>query len=138
MSKQVFILVISFLISTWTLQGRDNPMILNSTCTLEARSMHEGEILITWKSKDLPRRADKFVLYRICNDEVIKVVEEFDINKREDGQTFMTVDKERSAWTSYQLVVVDRKGNVTQSNRIDLIPDSQDTSHIESTLASCN
>lgn len=135
--KLVYLLTMSLCLSVGTMQANDDPLSYNSTSTLEASIMHHGDVLIVWQTKDLPRRSDRFVLYKICNDEILSIVESLDIKSRKDGQQFMVVDTESSPFASYQLVLLDKKGNVRQSRTVDLESD-QSLISIKSTLAHCD
>ncbi len=120
-----------------TMKANDDPMMYNSTSTLEAKVMHQGEILIVWQSKDLPKQSDRFVLYKICHNEMLSIVESLEITSRKDGQQFMVIDKESSPFASYQLVLLDKKGNVQQSRTVDIESD-QTQLPLETTLAHCD
>ena len=132
----MFLCTICLFISMGAMQANDDPLTYNSTSTLEASIMHQGDVLIVWQTKDLPKKSDRFVLYKICDGEILSIVESLDIKSRKDGQQFMVVDTESSPFASYQLVILDKKGNVRQSRTVDLEPD-QSVISIKSTLAHC-
>lgn len=132
----MFLCTICLFISMGVMQANDDPLTYNSTSTLEASIMHQGDVLIVWQTRDLPKKSDRFVLYKICDGEILSIVESLDIKSRKDGQQFMVVDTESSPFASYQLVILDKKGNVRQSRTVDLESD-QSLISIKSTLAHC-
>lgn len=135
--KLVFLFTMSLFLSLGTMKANDDPLMYNSTSTLEASIIHQGDVLIVWQTKDLPKKSDQFVLYKICDGEILSIVESLNIKSRKDGQQFMVIDTESSPFASYQLVLLDKKGNVRQSRTVGLESD-QSLISIKSTLAHCD